>query len=317
MGLERADTRNTATPLNILSILPSSPESNNLEYFQENNDDTLVNHSINESFNPEVENSQVNTQSKEDVSRNKRDEPPKKRKKLSKKRNDEACKCEWNDCDKIFDCLTELGTHVLGHIQDQKAENRSNKKSGYICKWKNCSRKEKPFKGCYNLEHHIRYQHTGEKPFVCKWCPSKFAQRSDMIEHLRNIHNQNIEIPQIDCKKKNMHSNDNSKVRKIMTPRSHPIPILPANFQSLQYYPLMPNYNKYLIVETPFTMDAITHSSNESSELLDTQYHDMCSRKFDFVHDGSHLFGFPILPFGLDRELYLASDMEETHKDHL
>ena len=142
--------------------------------------------------------------------------------------------CKWNDCNESFASLSMLGCHLTDHIKQQKTLNRSNKKSGYHCKWKDCKRST-PFKGCYNLEHHLRYQHTGEKPFQCKYCSSSFAQRSDMTEHLYNIHNRKPTKKRGRNKTQatNLYSNYtptdcSDKVQQLMMPRSRPIPILPA-----------------------------------------------------------------------------------------
>lgn len=140
--------------------------------------------------------------------------------------------CKWDDCNESFASLSMLGCHLTDHIKQQKTQNRSNKRSGYLCKWKDCKRTT-PFKGCYNLEHHLRYQHTGEKPFQCKYCSSSFAQRSDMTEHLYNIHNRKPTKKQRGRNKSQttLYTNytpPNDKVQQLMMPRSRPIPILPA-----------------------------------------------------------------------------------------
>ena len=95
--------------------------------------------------------------------------------------------CKWDECNLSFESLKDLGVHLRAHIKTQKDTNRKCKKSGYVCKWAGCARTN-PFKGCYNLEHHLRYQHTGERPYQCDACSSSFAQRSDLTEHLQNIH---------------------------------------------------------------------------------------------------------------------------------
>jgi len=150
--------------------------------------------------------------------------------------------CKWDECFKEFTSLKDLGQHLRSHIEKQKDTNRQSKKSGYVCKWENCSRTN-PFKGCYNLEHHLRYQHTGERPFQCNSCTSSFAQRSDLTEHLQNIHNM-----QPSSRRKQQSNppgpsglppfappyplfeanNSAEKIHQLMTPRSRPIPILPA-----------------------------------------------------------------------------------------
>ena len=122
------------------------------------------------------------------------EQPPRKIQKTYKKQKredvpqDVPVNCLWDNCDEILPNLSELGKHLHSHIIMQKKENRTNRKSGYQCKWSGCER-DTPFKGTYNLEHHLRYQHTGEKPHICKWCSTGFAQKSDLTEHLSNIHN--------------------------------------------------------------------------------------------------------------------------------
>eukprot|EP01103_Thecamoeba_quadrilineata_P007377 TRINITY_DN17263_c0_g1_i1.p1 TRINITY_DN17263_c0_g1~~TRINITY_DN17263_c0_g1_i1.p1 ORF type:complete len:562 (-),score=67.95 TRINITY_DN17263_c0_g1_i1:33-1718(-) len=103
--------------------------------------------------------------------------------------------CRWSVCTITFTTVEELGSHLTEHIRAQKLLNRKEKRSGYVCEWIGCQRGRRPFKGCYNLEHHLRYQHTGEKPFPCPKgeCDSRFAQQSDLKEHLRNIHNDSKE----------------------------------------------------------------------------------------------------------------------------
>eukprot|EP01095_Lingulamoeba_sp_RSL-Kostka_P002792 TRINITY_DN1370_c0_g1_i1.p1 TRINITY_DN1370_c0_g1~~TRINITY_DN1370_c0_g1_i1.p1 ORF type:complete len:361 (-),score=87.13 TRINITY_DN1370_c0_g1_i1:245-1282(-) len=105
-------------------------------------------------------------------------------------KSEEQHHCYWENCNSSpFKEISELGKHILQeHIVTQKIENKKQKKRGYICKWENCKRNLKPFKGCYNLEHHIRYQHTKEKPFDCHICKAKFVQNSDLREHLKSIH---------------------------------------------------------------------------------------------------------------------------------
>lgn len=99
--------------------------------------------------------------------------------------------CRWGDCDEEYETVSDLGWHILHqHVKGQKAANRQQKTSGYFCRWEGCERHDKPFKGCYNLEHHVRYQHTKEKPFTCdrSGCNSSFSQNSDLKEHLRKRH---------------------------------------------------------------------------------------------------------------------------------
>lgn len=67
--------------------------------------------------------------------------------------------CHWKGCMKEFGTQEELVKHITtDHIQ-------MNKKS-FVCKWRECSREEKPFKAQYMLVVHMR-RHTGEKPHKC------------------------------------------------------------------------------------------------------------------------------------------------------
>jgi uncharacterized Zn-finger protein len=67
--------------------------------------------------------------------------------------------CHWKDCDKDFATQDDLVKHINNdHIH-------ANKKS-FVCRWKECSRDEKPFKAQYMLVVHMR-RHTGEKPHKC------------------------------------------------------------------------------------------------------------------------------------------------------
>lgn len=68
--------------------------------------------------------------------------------------------CHWRDCGLEFVTQEKLVDHISkDHIQ-------INKKS-FVCRWKDCSREEKPFKAQYMLVVHMR-RHTGEKPHKCR-----------------------------------------------------------------------------------------------------------------------------------------------------
>jgi len=109
--------------------------------------------------------------------------------------------CRWKNCNATFSDMEAQANHISdAHIKVQKLLNRKEKKRGFACEWSSCTR-EKPFNSCYNLEHHIRYKHTGEKPYACSvtGCFSRFAQASDLREHLR-LHSNPIH-PEDSCKR--------------------------------------------------------------------------------------------------------------------
>ncbi|KAG1651679.1 Transcriptional activator cubitus interruptus [Nymphon striatum] len=61
-----------------------------------------------------------------------------------------------------------------------------NKKS-FVCRWKECSRGQKPFKAQYMLVVHMR-RHTGEKPHRCTFegCSKAYSRLENLKTHLRS-----------------------------------------------------------------------------------------------------------------------------------
>lgn len=109
----------------------------------------------------------------------------KKKRKSTGTANTPACK--WGGCTgATFDTAEDLGNHLLEHIKSQ----RDIRRGDCFCEWEGCTRAGKTLKSTYNLVHHLRYKHTGEKPYQCSKpdCKSRFVQLSDLKEHLRNIH---------------------------------------------------------------------------------------------------------------------------------
>ncbi|XP_021960212.2 transcriptional activator GLI3 isoform X1 [Folsomia candida] len=88
--------------------------------------------------------------------------------------------CHWTNCCMEFGTQEELVTHInTDHIH-------ANKKV-FICRWKDCSREEKPFKAQYMLVVHMR-RHTGEKPHRCTFegCLKAYSRLENLKTHLRS-----------------------------------------------------------------------------------------------------------------------------------
>ena len=99
-----------------------------------------------------------------------------------------GCNCNWDGCGINFTSVSELGTHVYdNHVTEQKKDNRRHKKSGATCMWDKCERVAN-FTSFYNLVHHIRFKHTGERPHICNVCPSRFCQKTDLSAHKTLLH---------------------------------------------------------------------------------------------------------------------------------
>jgi uncharacterized C2H2 Zn-finger protein len=97
--------------------------------------------------------------------------------------------CLWNGCGQQFADVTELGVHLNLHVNQNRATPQHRIRPP--CLWQGCERGvDNPLKSAYNLVHHLRYHHTGEKPFRCprEGCESAFVQQSDLKDHLRKLH---------------------------------------------------------------------------------------------------------------------------------
>lgn len=242
-------------------------------------------------------------------------EPPKKKQKKRTKRKreeiivdqDSPVQCKWDKCTSILPNLEELGKHLTAHIQTQKKDNRSNRKSGYVCKWEDCTRQQ-PFKGCYNLEHHLRYQHTGEKPYKCKWCTSMFAQRSDLSEHLIKLHNKKPSTKRVRATKPTQFHTESyhpfsspaDKANQLTTPRDSPIPILPAPQEpNFDYYGVRGDMNLSRIkdVEVPHDEQLVIPFSLNTSSILRSSLNNLSlSMGFDFPSVTSSVLKGPAHP---------------------
>eukprot|EP01113_Clastostelium_recurvatum_P016283 TRINITY_DN1927_c0_g1_i4.p1 TRINITY_DN1927_c0_g1~~TRINITY_DN1927_c0_g1_i4.p1 ORF type:complete len:374 (-),score=76.94 TRINITY_DN1927_c0_g1_i4:18-1139(-) len=96
--------------------------------------------------------------------------------------------CRWGSCrGLIFDSAEQMGQHVNEHVADQR-NRKTFSGARYFCEWDGCSRALKPFTSTGNVVIHLRYLHTGERPFACSGCDAKFVQNCDMKQHARNVH---------------------------------------------------------------------------------------------------------------------------------
>ncbi|KAE9546415.1 hypothetical protein FO519_010373, partial [Halicephalobus sp. NKZ332] len=145
-------------------------------------------------------------------------------------------KCDWENCDKIFDTLLELDNHA--------STAHSTKDPPYICQWKTCRRRGNPFEHFFSFVNHMRTHiskathpcpvpccnkryrtfdslrnhmviHTAPKPYICfiEGCFHAFATVAERTKHIFRVHSnlKRFLCPMLDCTRR---YSDPSSLRK-------------------------------------------------------------------------------------------------------
>merc|ERR1711976_689777 len=89
--------------------------------------------------------------------------------------------CTWPGCNKVFSCERAMRRHIYNVHQEVRRHK--------------CPHCDKAFKTKYNLDDHIR-THTGEKPFECEYCGSRFAQNGSLVGHRKRCQKKIIQNTQ-------------------------------------------------------------------------------------------------------------------------
>ncbi|KAM9976121.1 hypothetical protein ACTFIR_009962 [Dictyostelium discoideum] len=114
-------------------------------------------------------------------------------KKMKPFEENRVSQCYWNDCKdepkKIFDNLFELGEHIDEHVNSLTMTQLK-------CKWKDCQASQNTFYNKYSLINHIRYRHTGIKPFTCRDnnCRKAFVRKADLDSHESSHQKRNLSL---------------------------------------------------------------------------------------------------------------------------
>ena len=96
---------------------------------------------------------------------------------------DQPVQCVWavseqKVCGYLFTNMPALVEHI------KKEHVYANNTQLFVCYWKDCKRKRRPFKARYKLVNHMRV-HSGERPFVCTECLKRFGRSENLKIHIR------------------------------------------------------------------------------------------------------------------------------------
>ncbi|XP_013144614.1 PREDICTED: zinc finger protein 557-like [Papilio polytes] len=139
------------------------------------------------------------------------------------------CKKRFADKTKLRDHIEDKHLHKVYncHICNKATKNRVglDQHIRYVHRDrpnnKMCHYCGKGFPTKVQLESHIR-THTGERPFICEYCPTTFSQKSNLYKHNRQVH-LNIKTKRYSlCKKRKEDKKDSSTEDKVNDQKSCP-----------------------------------------------------------------------------------------------
>ena len=180
-------------------------------------------------------------------------------------------KCLWGNCQEYHSDGVKLAAHVeRDHIP------LTSESGSWKCSWIKCLKKDHVFTSKYRLVRHL-LTHTGEKPFICEFCPKKFARAANLRIHLR-IHTGDKPY---ECKFPNCNktfSNSSCRIKHHRTHQNvryncptceyfcHTAATLTSHHKKAHQTKLPQSSSKYLVkIETDTSDSGFSSSGNESS----------------------------------------------------